>query len=376
MRKIFIVGATVLIFIIFLISCSSKSNESSSETDASDELLIISQAQFDSEKMEIGNSSLYQFEEIVKINGYILAPVDGIAQVNTHVSGLISNIYFSTGNYVNKGQILCALASKEFISLQQEFAETASRLKSLKLDYERAKVLIEEKIGSQKEFISIESEYKSNLAKYEGLKSQLTLIGIHPKQNEDINIISTLNLHAPISGYITTQKCVIGQYAEPNQALFEIVDMEKLQLQLFVYEKDISKLQEGQQVRYSIQGKENETYLAELVSVGKSIDLESKTIPCIAKMKKEDSGKFVNRMYVEAEIIVEKRKAMAISNHALLKAGEEHFLLIEDKTDGKNHYFRKRKVNIGTTANDFTEIIENEILKNVLVNGVYNIQIE
>ena len=376
MRKIFNIGAIILIFKLLLTSCASTSKENNSEPNASDELMIISQEQFVSEKMEIGNTSLHQFEEIVKINGYILAPVDGIAQVSTHVSGLISNIYFSTGNYVNKGQILCTIASKEFISLQQEFAETASRLKSLKLDYERAKALIEEKIGSQKEFISIESEYKSNLAKYEGLKSQLALIGIHPKQNEDVKIISSLNLYAPISGYITTQKCVIGQYAEPNQALFEIVDIDKLNLQLSVYEKDISKLQEGQQVRYSIQGKEKETYLAELVSVGKSIDLESKTILCIAKLKKEDSRKFVNRMYAEAEIIVEKRNAMAISSDALLKAGDEHFLLIQDKADGKNHYFRKLKVNIGITEKDFTEIIGDEILKNVLVNGVYNIQIE
>jgi len=67
---------------------------------------------------------------------------------------------------------------------------------------------------------------------------------------------------------------------------------------------------------------------------------------------------------------------MAISSDALLKAGDEHFLLIQDKADGKNHYFRKLKVNIGITEKDFTEIIGDEILKNVLVNGVYNIQIE
>jgi len=375
MKRLFFGSSFLFIFSCLSIYCSS-SDENSSESAVSDELLVITKQQFENEGMAIGNSITYPFEDLVKVNGYILSPPNGIAQVSTHVSGLISNIYASIGKYVTKGQVLCTLSSKEIISIQQDFAETSGKLNGLKLDYQRANSLINEKISSQKEFIAIESEYKSTLAKYEGLKSQLSLIGINAADTENGKIISSLNLYAPISGYITIQKCIMGQYAEPNQALFEIVDINQLQLQLSVYEKDITKLKIGQPVRFSVQGSKTETYVAELISVGKSIDQELKTIQCLASLKKEDSNKFVNHMFVEAEIIVEKHNGIAVPNEALLKVGDNNFLFIQEKEEKANHYLKAQKVDVGHTSKSFTEIITKDSLYNVVIKGVYNLQVE
>jgi cobalt-zinc-cadmium efflux system membrane fusion protein len=376
MKRIDVFTSAILLLIIVINSCSSSSDENSNANDGSENLVKVSKVQYQTEGMQLGNSSNFPFENIVKLNGYVVSPSTGIAQVSAFISGSVSNIYASNGEFVNKGALLCSLSSKEIVTMQQDFAETASKLNRLKQDYQRSKTLIEEKIGSQKDFIAIESEYKSTVAKYEGLKMQLKLMNLNHADVESGNISSHFNLYAPIAGFVTVQNCVLGKYAEPNQVLFEIVNVNTLQLQLSAYEKDISKLKEGQSVRFYTQDANNEAHLAQLVSVGKSIDPDLKTIPCLAKINKEDLTKFVNRMYVEAEIVVDKRNAFAIPSDALIKAGEDYYILTLVKEENEFYYFRKIKVTIGAVSDGFAEIIGQDSLKNIVVKGIYNLKID
>lgn len=376
MMRIYHFIQVILLSITILVSfkCSSDENTQTIETD--NDLIKISVPQFQTEGMLIGNATTQKFENLVKVNGFIVAPPEGMAQLSTYVPGTISNIYSSIGKYVSKGQILCSLSSKEIISLQQEFAETANRLDGLKADYQRSKSLIDEKIGSQKDFVAIESEYKSCLAKFEGLKSQLRLMNLDPKNVEEGNISSSFHIYAPINGYITMQNCILGKYAEPNQLLIEIVNISQLQLQLSVYEKVVTQLKIGQPVRFYINNKNNEMYAAELITVGKSINYELKTIQCIAKIKAEDCSNFVNQMYVDAEIITNQYNALAVPDDAILTEGKNQYVFIKDKQDKEFYYLRRQQIKTGAITNGLTEIIGTDCLENLIIKGVYNLPVE
>ncbi|MFN8255836.1 MAG: efflux RND transporter periplasmic adaptor subunit [Bacteroidales bacterium] len=366
----------ILLIQIFILQFACTGKDESKESTENEGLIAISDKQFESEGMALGNLQTVDFEEIIKINGIIKAHPKGIAIVSSHISGLVSNISCSIGNYVKLGQVLCSLSSKELIVLQQEFAETSAILKKLELDFQRAKVLNDEKIGSQKEYISIESEFKSTLAKYEGLKSQLKLLNINTQKVEGGTIFSSIPMYAPISGYITAQNCVSGQYLESNVALFEIVDINQLQLELAVYEKDLSLLKSGQKVRYYNLNDRNKIFLAELISIGKSIDPETKSIPCIARINSEDCKNFVNQMFVEAIIITNQYKAPAVNSEAIAKAGEELFVFTQEKVSNNIHYLKKNKIKTGNVSNGFTEILSDEKLENIVIKGIYNIPVD
>ncbi len=60
----------------------------------------------------------------------------------------------------------------------------------------------------------------------------------------------TVNLYAPISGYVTEVNVNLGKYVSPTDVMFEIVDTEHLHAELTVFERDVPRLKIGQKVRF------------------------------------------------------------------------------------------------------------------------------
>ncbi|MEA3451092.1 MAG: efflux RND transporter periplasmic adaptor subunit, partial [Bacteroidota bacterium] len=192
----------IIIISSFLSSCGNN-HENEEENNNQDNLIIITQKQFESEKMSFGKIKKMQFDDIIKSNGYIISKSSGTAKISTQVSGLVKKIYCSKGQKVNKGQTLFEITGNDLIELQQNFSESSSQLKRLKSEYERIKSLFEDKIATQKEFTYAESEYKMALAKYSALKAKIQLIGLNVTKIENGQFHSSFFIKAPISGYIS-----------------------------------------------------------------------------------------------------------------------------------------------------------------------------
>ncbi|PKP32694.1 MAG: hypothetical protein CVU00_11400 [Bacteroidetes bacterium HGW-Bacteroidetes-17] len=364
----------LLIMTIAMMGCGSAPEvEQSSEVE--DHLISITKEQFNAEQMQMGEVQTHLFEEIVKTNGRLAASPDGMAEVSTFIPGIVKSLKLMVGDYVSKGQLLCSIEGNEVIMIQQEFKELSASLKSLKADYDRMTILSRENIASQKEFVTIESAYHSALAKYSGLKSRLELLNLYSGQLEAGEITSTFNIHAPISGYISKQNCILGQSVDPQNTLMEIVDINKLHLQFYVYEKDILKLNKGQILRFYSPDVSDKIFTATLSQTGRSIDPETKTIECIAKIAKGDDEPFVNGMFMMVEVVSNQFEAMAVPNDALLKSGDDFYILVKEKEDAENYYFKQMIVKIGITQNGFTQIELSDTPPQILTKGLYNLQL-
>jgi cobalt-zinc-cadmium efflux system membrane fusion protein len=280
------------------------------------------------------------------------------------------------GSYVKKGQTLCMITGNELMAMQQEFTETSARLKRLKSDYERSKSLYDEKIGAEKDFIAIESEYKAMKSKYLSLKLRLELLRLNVAKIEAGDLYASFSVISTINGYITKQNLVLGQFIEQQKLLVEIVDINQLQIQLSVFEKDIAKLKPGQTVNFSSPGEISFNNKATLVSIGKAVNPDTKTVTCIAAIKNSQQANLINQSYIEAIIAVNNSQAKALPTESLIKSGKDYYVLLVEKSDNEAYYFRKQKVTIGLTSKGFTEITDDIDLTKVLIKGVYNLSAE
>ena len=366
------------LFTLMLFIAAGCGNQSTTvpETEAeSADMIEISIAQFEGDSMKTGEISIQKFEDEVICNGNITAPANGIAQISTPISGIVESISCSMGDYVQKGKILCMISSNELMVIQQEYAETAARLKQLKTEYERSKSLFDEKIGAEKDFIATESEYKVMLSKYQSLKLRLQLFKLNISKIEAGELYSLFPVISPINGYITSQNMVLGQFIEQQKSLVEIVDINQLQLQLSVFEKETGKLKTGQNILFKTMGEATAEHSAMLTSISKTIDPVSKTILCLARITDKKGVNLVNRSYIEARITVNQKEANALPSEAILKSGKEYFVYVVEKSDKQVYVLRKQKVEIGKTSNGFTEIIGNPDFTKVLIKGVYNLPV-
>ena len=362
-----------LVISILIVSCKNKTDEA---TDTDSNLIEITKAQFESEKMMIGEPLLYPFSDVVHFTGNIITAVDGQAQISLTLPGIINRIYCKSGQMINKGASLFEVSGNEFVDLQKDFAESSAIVSRLKSDYLRAKELHNDNIATQKDFNYAESNYLAENARYKALKIKLESIGLDVSKIVKGDFYSSYTVKSPISGVISGINTTMGQYVDPQQKIAEIIDIQTLQLRFSVFEKNINKIKIGQLIDFYLNANKSEQYKASIIAVGKTILSDSKSIECFAEIHKYDAINLINNQFVEGDVYTTVDSVMSVPETAIVKSENESYLLVFEKEVKSIYYFRKVKISTGRKANNQVEITGKIPSGKLLVNGIYNIQIE
>ncbi|HHH54756.1 MAG TPA: efflux RND transporter periplasmic adaptor subunit, partial [Bacteroidetes bacterium] len=334
-----------ILFILLMgtiLSCNSSSpnNEEKSES-VNNGFIEITKEQFLKEKMELGMPIEHKFINTYMTNGVIKASPNSKADVYSYLPGIVKTIKVNQGNYVKKGQLLCTIISKDFIDLQSNYLETLVQLKATEIEYNRSKILFDEKIVSQKEFFETESRYKILNSNLSALKTELKIIGVDIENLEQNNIISTIRIVAPISGFVNKLECNIGEYVNPETILMKILNGNNSQIHFFVYQEFVHNLKEGQSLEIYLPENPAKKYSAKISSIGKSLNPGNKSIECIAIPQTNINDIFIDEMYLQVEIIIDSIESKALPKSAILDTENKKYVLVKENEDDTNLYFKK-----------------------------------
>jgi cobalt-zinc-cadmium efflux system membrane fusion protein len=358
-----------------MISCG-RNNKNDTTTEATNDLISISSDQFKTNNMDIGEPVMIRLDEQVRCNGKILVEPSANAMVSSSVPGLIRNIACKEGLNVRAGQILFDIAGNDFIELQKDYAEAQSQLKRIKSEYERVKSLFDERVGSEKDLMMAESEYRSANAKYYALKMKINMLGLDETKIIDGNFYQSFSVRSPINGYLNQIYASLGQYTDQQTPLAEILDISRLELRIAVFEKDLGLLENNQKIIFNLLGNTNKTFTANLKSIGRNVENDSKTIMCYAEIDDLDKTNFVNNAYVEATIITKSDSVTAVPEEAILKSEGKSYLLEYVKNENGNYFLKKTNVSPGRLYNGYVELLYKPDIGKVLTRGAYYIRIE
>lgn len=364
----------IILFSFTFLACGNqeKNTNIKTETTVDKSKIIITKAQFESEKMEIGQLSEQAFNTVIKTNGMIDVPPENKASVSTFVGGYVTKIPLLIGDKVVKGQLIASLKNIEFVEMQQQYLEIAEQLAYLKNEYIRQKTLFDEQVTSQKNYLKAESVYKSNLATYNGLRQKLQMLNINPTAVDRGEITSTINIYAPISGYITKVNVSNGTFVSSASELLEIVNTNHIHLELSVFEKDVLKIKKDQKILFKVSETSNKMYDAQVYLVGTSIS-NDRTIKVHGHIHEEEKMKFITGMFVEADIICDSKKEISLPKSAIIQDQNNYFaLIVTDENEGK-YQFKKVKLTIGFQDENYIQIKNYEVLENkkILIKGVF-----
>ncbi len=338
----------------------------------------ITSEQFDANGMQLDTISFRSVPQAITVSGRIDVPPQSVASLSAIHGGYIKDIPYLEGDAVRKGQALVTLENPEFIEIQQQYLETAEQLAYLKSEYERQETLIKENITSQKNFLKAESAYKSAVARSEGLKKQLLMLSISPKQVEAGKISSTARLYAPIDGKISEVHGTRGMYVSPTTEILEIINTDHIHLELSVFEKDILKLRKGQEIRFKLPETSAQTYMGEVYLIGTDID-QNRTIKVHGHLKDESGVQFLRGMFVEAEILVSGdeglEKSLTVPETALVEQESRYYLLKLESRDGQGYSFIKTEITPGKSSGGFVAISSTGLKAKdqILVQGAYDV---
>lgn len=374
---------SLLIFSFIFVRCNGKSS-SDAEQNKEHEVLPpntveMNNSQYKVAGIELGKVEYKSMNNLLKVNGLINVPPQNLVSISFCMGGFVKSTDLVQGSPVSKGQLLAVIENTEFIELQQNYLESKNKLEYAEADYNRQKDLNKENISSAKVYQLAISEYKNLKTKVAALKQKLEMIGIDAKQLQEEKITSSVSIISPINGYVKTVNINIGKYVNPTDVMFEIVNNQKLTLELTFFEKEIENISIGQKVRFSLPNKAGKEQTAVIYQVGKTVS-DDKTIKAYASVDNEDKN-LLPGMYVNALIETSNSSATALPSESVLTFDDKHYIFIyKDKRieNGKEVTdFLMIEVKRGITTNGFTEIIlpaTFDIEKtNVVIKGAYNL---
>ncbi len=292
-NKIFI----AIIAIATLMSCNSANNKGHEghegeehEESGAEGVVILNKNQQEALKIKLGTIQMRNLTTVVKTNGQLEVAPSSSADVTAIVGGNVKSIKVFHGDKVAKGQLLAVLEHPDYIVLQEQFSEVANKLEFLEKEYERQKELFENNVGAGKDYQQAKSEYNTAKAKYEGLKSRLQLLNLSPDKIEEGNISNTVNIIAPINGFVNEVNIKVGTYVDAKDKLFAITDNSEIHADFMIYEKDVHLVKEGQTVHFTVSNRPSEELTATVFAIGKEFEANSRAVHIHAKLNEKVSG--------------------------------------------------------------------------------------
>ncbi len=337
----------VMIFanLFFLISCENKDGNvevAKTEEEKIDEhedpnIASLTDEQIKSIGVELGTIEQKQLTASVKANGVLKVPNQNRASVNSVYSGVVKSLLVQPGSYVSKGQTIATIANPEFIQVQSEYLNVNAKISLAELEVKRQKELNAGNAGALKNQQSAETTLRTLRTLQSTLQQQIQLMGINPERLTNGKLVSVVSITSPISGVVSNVMVKMGSYVDVTTVVAEIVDNRQLHLDLFVYEKDLSKLKNNQTIHFNITNNPGKEYDAKIFSLGSSFEGESKTVSVHAMVEGDKTG-LIDGMNVTAVISLDKAVVPALPTDAIVNyQGKDYiFIAIEKHDKGKD----------------------------------------
>ncbi|OUV02582.1 MAG: hypothetical protein CBC42_07380 [Betaproteobacteria bacterium TMED82] len=253
--------------------------------------------------------------------------------IRSEVSGKITNLYFSDGMQVSKGQILIELEKSiplaELMKAEAEFTQTLDNLR-------RSKELNAQNFLSSRALNDAEALFNIALAKKKLREATLALYSIK----------------APFAGMTGLRNVSVGDFIDIGQEILLIEDLSKLKFDFRLPEKYINLIKIGQEIEISTEATE-EPITAEVEAFDVRIEKNGRFLVARSFIPNSISA-FKSGMFGKVKLTLEKKEnGLVISEQAIFS--EQSRKYVWKVNEGK---VEKVLVKTGVRLGDEVEIID------------------
>lgn len=372
----------LLLVLLAMNSCKNggSSKEVKEEESLPEDIVELRDDQIKLAGITMGTIEMRSLSGILKVNGTVSVAPQNLATVSAPMGGYVKSTSCIPGNRVAKGQVIATIENQEFIDIQQNYLEAKNKLVYAEAEYNRHSELFREDVYSRKNLEQVTVDYKSLKTQVKALQQKLALIGINPSTLTEDNISRSVSIFSPITGYVKSVNINIGKVVSPSDILFEIVNSDKLFLQLTLFEKDVDKVSKGQKIRFFVNN-ETESHDAEVYEIGRSVNAD-KSFTVFASVS-DKCQHVLPGMYVNAEIEASTGNGSvpSLPSEAIVSFDDKQyvFTFVREKTEGGKPFteFRMVEVRTGVSEGGYTEVILPEgfdtTVAKVVLKGAYNL---
>lgn len=360
----------IYIVLFFIIGCTGKeATVKEEQATVTENKITFTDAQL--KTADLGYAKLVQqkMASVLRLNGRIDVPPQNMVSISVPMGGYLKTTKLLPGMHVNKGEIIAVIEDQQYIQLQQDYLLAKAKIVYSKLEYERQKELNQSKATSDKVYQQATAEYNTLNITLSSLAEKLKLIGKNPNSISEKNISRSINIYAPINGFVSKVNVNVGKYVSPTDVLFELVNPVDIHLALRVFEKDLDKLFIGQEVVTYTNNDPKNKHLAEVLLIGKDLgDDRSTEVHCHF----EDYDKtLIPGTYMNAEVQVKSTNSFVLPEEAVVNFENKKYAFVKKSAN----QFEMIPLETGVVENGFIEVSNGKNLANetFVVKGAYTL---
>ncbi|WP_283643030.1 efflux RND transporter periplasmic adaptor subunit [Croceibacter atlanticus] len=344
--------------LLLLSACNTKQTKQedthTEHTEGTMTDVMLTPQQYNALQMQADTLQVRTMSGYIEANGTLEVPPQNEAEITTAVGANVVSIEVIEGDKVAKGETVAFLSHPNIIQIQTDYLNAYSNSEFLEKDYLRQKKLYDAGVGSGANFEKAEANFKASKAKTNGLKAQLRQLNISATGIENGTIYQRIALRSPIEGFVQKVEVKTGQYVEPQTPLFEVVNTHHVHADLMVFEKDVHQLKIGQKVSFNIQSMPDKELTAEIYSIGKTFEQETKALHVHAEIENKE-GNLIPGMYIQGRIEANATQLTAIPESAIIEDAGKHYIFSVEK-EGEDWSLKPVEVITGTTDGNWTAI--------------------
>ncbi len=363
---------TITILFISLIQFSCTNTNSQKQEEIQEEEAKSLNIKFTKQQVELAGIKTGTFYEEtmhhhIECTGKVTLRPQNKATVSVPVNGFVEQINTTLGAWVDKGFIAMTLRHSDYIDMQTDYLKTSSEFEFAEKEYQRQQILRKEDAISEKAFQKTKANYEVLRAQKAGLAAKLKMIGISAQKITAENIVNTIEVKVPISGYVDEINVDLGEMVTPDKYLMKVINNRENSVTLDVFAQYKNMLELEQEVEYSISGVENNTFKARIVSIGQSIDPHKKTLQVLAQPL-NDNNFFAQGTFVDALIFTPGKISKVLPKQAVISRDGKNYIYIQ-RSAGE---YEKVEVEILQVHDGHVKIKEVDSLKSedIVLKGV------
>ena len=340
-----------ILFILMIAGCSSKKQAvaESQETIVEDRV-VMTDAQVRNAAIETGTPTAQTINTSLKVNGMVDVPPQNIVSVSFPMGGYLRSTKLLPGMHVNRGEVIAVIEDQALIQLQQDYLVAVARLGFLQQEFERQKMLNENKVNADKVFQQAQADFTSQKIMVKGYGEKLKLVGINPATLSEEKVSKSVAVHSPINGFVSKVNVNIGKYVTGTDILFELINPDDMHAALTIFEKDITKVKIGQKVQVSFVDDPSSVYHCEVILVTKNVD-ESRSALVHCHFEKQPKN-LLPGMFLNAVISISNANVLTLPEDAVVRFENKQYVY----EAGDKNEFRMIEVKTGVVENGRVEV--------------------
>ena len=265
-----------------------------------------------------------------------MAAVQGVT-VSADLPGIVKRITFESGRAVREGEVLAELDTRQE---RAQLAAIEAQRELARLNYERMKGLLSDRVISQADFDRAMAEEKQTTAQVGEIQAT----------------IQRKTIRAPFSGVLGIRQVNLGQYLGAGHALVPLQSLDPIYVNFGVPQQDLRRVRVGHRVTVRTDDLGGAEFSARVTAFDAIVDETTRNVQVQATLS-NPGGKLRPGMFVQTEVSLgSSRTVIALPASAISYApfGDSVFIVTDLKQENGQSYrgVRQQFVKLGGARGD------------------------